>query len=52
MADPVSGQEKRWNTDGGAPAKKEKKAARKKEKAERKKAREAKKGSPSLESSE
>jgi arylsulfatase A-like enzyme len=56
MADPVSGQEKRWNPDGGAPgkkmSKKEKKAAREKEKAERKKAREAKKSSPSPESSE
>jgi arylsulfatase A-like enzyme len=47
MADPVSKQEKRWNPDAGAPAKKmskeEKKAAREKKKAERIKARETKK---------
>jgi arylsulfatase A-like enzyme len=46
MADPVSKQEKRWNPDSGAPAKKmskeEKKAAREKKKAARIKAREAK----------
>ena len=45
MADPVSKQEKRWNPDSGAPAKKmsreEKKAAREKKKAARIKAREA-----------
>ena len=39
MADPVSKQEKRWNPDAGAPAKKmskeEKKAAREKKKATR-----------------
>jgi arylsulfatase A-like enzyme len=46
MADPVSKQEKRWNPDAGAPAKKmskaDKKAAREKKKAARIKAREAK----------
>jgi len=39
MADPVSKQEKRWNPDTGAPAKKmskeEKKAAREKRKTEK-----------------
>ena len=39
MADPVSNQEKRWNPDAGAPAKKmskeEKKAAREKRKTEK-----------------
>ena len=47
MADPVSGQDKRWNSAADTPAKKmsnkEKKAARDKKKAERQKAREAKK---------
>ena len=47
MADPVSKQEKRWNPDAGAPAKrkskKEKKAAREKKKAKRIKERQAKK---------
>jgi arylsulfatase A-like enzyme len=46
MADPVSKQDKRWNPDAGAPAKKmskaDKKAAREKKKAARIKAREAK----------
>jgi hypothetical protein len=46
MADPVSKQEKRWNPDSSAPAKKmskeEKKAAREKQKAARLKAREDK----------
>jgi arylsulfatase A-like enzyme len=55
MADPVSKQAKRWNSDGGAPAKKmsnkEKKAAREKKKAERMKERKAKKSSQSSESS-
>ena len=55
MADPVSKQAKRWNSDGGAPAKKmsnkEKKAAREKKKAERMKERKAKKSSQSSECS-
>ncbi|MDA7654873.1 sulfatase-like hydrolase/transferase, partial [Akkermansiaceae bacterium] len=46
MADPVSKQAKRWNSEGGAPAQKmsnkEKKAAREKKKAERMKERKAK----------
>ena len=49
MADPVSKQAKRWNSEGGAPAQKmsnkEKKAAREKKKAERMKERKAKKSS-------
>ena len=55
MAVPVSKQEKRWNPDASAPAKKmskeEKKATREKEKAERIKEREAKESSQSPESS-
>ena len=55
MADPVSKQEKRWNPDAGAPAKKmskeEKKAKREKKKAERITAREAKKSGETSESS-
>lgn len=55
MAEPVSKQDKRWNPDVGAPAKKmsksEKKAAREKQKAERIKAREAKQNSQTPESS-
>ena len=55
MADPVSKQEKRWNPDSSAPAKKmskkEKKAAREKKKAERIKARDAKKSRQSRDSS-
>ena len=51
MADPVSKQAKRWNSEGGAPAQKmsnkEKKAAREKKKAERMKERKAKKSSQS-----
>ena len=55
MADPVSKQAKRWNSEGGAPAQKmsnkEKKAAREKKKAERMKERKAKKSSQSSECS-
>ena len=55
MADPISDQEKRWNPDAPAPAKKmskeEKKAAREKRKAERIKARKAKNSSKTPESS-
>ncbi|MBQ12379.1 MAG: N-acetylgalactosamine 6-sulfatase (GALNS) [Planctomyces sp.] len=55
MADPLSKQEKRWNPDAGAPAKKmskeEKKAARERAKAKRIKEREAKKRSQTTESS-
>ena len=55
MADPVSKQEKRWNPNAGAPAKrmskKEKKAARDKNKVKRIKERQAKKASQAPESS-
>ena len=50
MADPASKQDKRWNPDAGAPAKKmskeEKKAAREKRRARRIKERSAKKSNP------
>ena len=48
MADPVSKQEKRWNPDSGAPAKK---MSREEKKAARIKAREAKSRSQTPESS-
>ena len=56
MADPLGKQQKRWNLDAVAPAKKmskeEKKAAREKAKAERTKAREAKNNRQTSESSQ